>query len=601
MDPLLRLSITNTIGAAAIALLALVSALLLRRPALTHFLWLLVLVKLLTPPAFSIPIHLRAATQHVAPHPVALFEPAVQDKRPGQFSRDSGAEFGTATSMPAAQPHRTFWQRVEAVDFTRIFFATWIFGSIFCVAIAAIRLRRFHRILSFADPAPPDVIERVASLACKLGIRRPPATLFISAPVSPMLLGGFSRPRLLIPRRLWEHLDDRQREALLLHELAHMRRLDHLVRGVELLATVLYWWNPLTWLARRQLRIAEELCCDAWVTHALPAARDDYAAALVEAIDFASASRPALPLLASGVGEFKHLQRRLLMIRNGTTNRKMGWTALIGCAALVAVPLSLTRAQDAGKTLPPQTQPAEKPAANEKQADDKLQKALDRRVPDLNFEGVALADVLDFVRDVSGINIYVNWKELAAADIDKNTPITLRLRNVETSTALRQILAQADAKTRLRYKVENNVVQIGLAETAAPPAWDLTNIKVKDKQMQAQLDRVMPELNFQGVSLSDVVDFMRDVSGANIVPNWKSLEAAGIDRNSPVTLRVRNIHFSKALSLVFQEAAGGPDKLLFEVNGGVINILGAPAAPPATEKLHEVKPAPDAAPINSPR
>ena len=61
----------------------------------------------------------------------------------------------------------------------------------------------------------------------------------------------------------------------------------------------------------------------------------------------------------------------------------------------------------------------------------------------------------------------------------------------------------------------------------------------EDRAVQAQLDRPLPELQFDGVGFSDVIDFLRDVSGANIFVNWKSLEAAGVDRNAPVTARLR--------------------------------------------------------------
>ena len=46
------------------------------------------------------------------------------------------------------------------------------------------------------------------------------------------------------------------------HELAHVRRRDYLVRWVEWLACVCFWWNPVVWWAQRNLRAMEEICCD---------------------------------------------------------------------------------------------------------------------------------------------------------------------------------------------------------------------------------------------------------------------------------------------------------------------------------------------------
>ncbi len=93
-----------------------------------------------------------------------------------------------------------------------------------------------------------------------------------------------------------------------------------------------------------------------------------------------------------------------------------------------------------------------------------------------------------------------------------------------------------------------------------------------DQATQAQLDKKLPELNFQAIGFSDVVDFLRDVTGANIFVNWRALEAAGIDRNTPVTARLRDIRFSKALTTILSDVGGGTVKLGYTIDEGVITI-----------------------------
>lgn len=97
----------------------------------------------------------------------------------------------------------------------------------------------------------------------------------------------------------------------------------------------------------------------------------------------------------------------------------------------------------------------------------------------------------------------------------------------------------------------------------------------EDRAVQAQLDRTLPELTFDGVGFSDVIDFLRDVSGANIFVNWKTLEGAGIDRNAPVTAKLRNVKFSKALSIILDSVGGGTTKLGYTIDEGVIEIATA--------------------------
>jgi general secretion pathway protein D len=96
-----------------------------------------------------------------------------------------------------------------------------------------------------------------------------------------------------------------------------------------------------------------------------------------------------------------------------------------------------------------------------------------------------------------------------------------------------------------------------------------------DRLTVAQLDHSLPALQFDAVGFSDVIDFLRDVSGANLFVNWKSLEAAGIDRNTPVSASLRNIKFSKALSIILESVGGGAAKLGYTVDEGVITISTA--------------------------
>ena len=96
----------------------------------------------------------------------------------------------------------------------------------------------------------------------------------------------------------------------------------------------------------------------------------------------------------------------------------------------------------------------------------------------------------------------------------------------------------------------------------------------EDAALQALLDRKLPELRFNANSFSDVIDFLRDITGANIYVDWKSLEAASISRDAPVTTKLRDIKFSKALKLIFKNVEGEQEdqKLGYAIDEGVITI-----------------------------
>jgi general secretion pathway protein D len=98
---------------------------------------------------------------------------------------------------------------------------------------------------------------------------------------------------------------------------------------------------------------------------------------------------------------------------------------------------------------------------------------------------------------------------------------------------------------------------------------------LKDQQVRAQLDRPLPEVNFDEVAFADVIDFFRDVTGANVFVNWKALEGAGVNRTTTVSARLRNVRFSKALTVILDSASGGKAKLGFIIDDGVVTISTA--------------------------
>lgn len=365
MEAILRIALSNTLLAAMLALLALAVSRTFRRPALSHALWLIVLLKLITPPLWNIALPLIPAqktqkpplpptelsmppAEIVEPVRVAVAEPMASAQ--AEAAGDWMIEKAVNPAAPAAvmSPLRG---RLNAADWLMI---SWGGGSALCVAIIVLRVRRFTRLLRFAGGADAHVQMLARALCMRLGMKKFPRVWFVPGPLCPMLWAFGGDARLLIPTGLWERLDEQGRSTLLLHELAHYRRGDHWIRGLELLITILFWWNPIAWWARHELREAEEQCCDAWVIWTLPRAARDYAIALMEAIDFVSSARLAVPVLASPMGEFHDLKRRLLMIKQNAAPRALGWTGFsMMCAlSLLLLPLSATLAQQTERPQP---------------------------------------------------------------------------------------------------------------------------------------------------------------------------------------------------------------------------------------------------------
>jgi len=89
--------------------------------------------------------------------------------------------------------------------------------------------------------------------------------------------------------------------------------------------------------------------------------------------------------------------------------------------------------------------------------------------------------------------------------------------------------------------------------------------------LQAQLSRTLPELKLDGVTLGDALDFIRDVSGVNLYVDWKTLEASGVSRETPINVRLRAVSLRKALNTIMAEAGGG-DQIGWTSDAGVITV-----------------------------
>jgi tetratricopeptide (TPR) repeat protein len=122
--------------------------------------------------------------------------------------------------------------------------------------------------------------------------------------------------------------------TVLAHELAHLRRRDHWSAWFELVVQGLHFWNPLFWLARRNLHRAAELACDGWAVARFPAERRAFAGALVATAERASAR--FVPRAAQAIGsDARDFEERLVRILHADPSPRR-WRGALAAAGLVA-------------------------------------------------------------------------------------------------------------------------------------------------------------------------------------------------------------------------------------------------------------------------
>jgi beta-lactamase regulating signal transducer with metallopeptidase domain len=346
--------LSNAAIAAVLALVALAVGRAFRSPAVRHAAWLIVLLKLVTPPLFGVPLTVLPATWAAPPAEpsavYALISPAVDPAW--------RAPAGDGPAAPAA------WERYRPDGAAGWAVVGWAAGAAGWFAWQGRRVVRFRRRVARAEDAPPEVEAAAARIAEALGIARPPAVKVATGIGSPMLWGWGRGTVVLFPRDLLARLSPEARDTLLAHELAHFLRRDHWVRVLEFVATGLYWWHPAVWLARHGIEAAEEECCDAWVVAGLAASPRRYAEALLAAVDFeAELRRPCLPPGACAASRSARLlQRRLLAIIDAKRPRRLRGAAVawaVVAAALLTRPV--LRAAAPEPVAPPETPVAAEP------------------------------------------------------------------------------------------------------------------------------------------------------------------------------------------------------------------------------------------------
>lgn len=292
--------------------------------------WLAVLVCALIPIR---PFSPRPAVT-LSPAPVAravevpVFAPRQTDTPVAPVSQPAAAGFvpvytgSTVSASSAVQPARTLqWSTVLCMVYLTGA-ALMLLGSLAHHARYLRMLRRWRKPIS-----DRRILALYDALRDEMGIRRTIPIYLCQAVDSPMIAGIF-RPCILLPEN---HLNLSELRLVLRHELTHYQRGDLYVKLLELLCVSLHWYNPLIYLARREIDYACEASCDERVMRG--ASLDDrqyYSETIITVIRRQRARGTVLS--TSFYGGKRGMKNRILTIMD-TRARRLG--ALLLCPVLV--------------------------------------------------------------------------------------------------------------------------------------------------------------------------------------------------------------------------------------------------------------------------
>jgi beta-lactamase regulating signal transducer with metallopeptidase domain len=299
----------STLFAIAIAMLA-VFVLRHNRATERYWLWLAASLKFLVP--FSV---LMSAGNRLG---AALS----YELHPGWW-----AQAVVRVSEPFAQQVETFGQTGTMTDsFTHLPATLWLLGlwASGVLATLAIWYWRWQAIARAIGEAVPmrDSIEltTLRALERQLGVRKPITMLQSASSLEPGVVGIF-KPVLLWPVGISSHLAPEHLQAVIAHEVWHVRRRDNLAAALHMLVEAVFWFHPLVWWLGARLVHERERACDEKVLE-LGSERAIYAESILKTCRFCVSS--PLPMLSGVTGA--QLKQRIIDIMTGDPMRAMGFS-----------------------------------------------------------------------------------------------------------------------------------------------------------------------------------------------------------------------------------------------------------------------------------
>jgi len=320
--------------------------------------WMLILVKLVLPTTFSsptgmiywfgdkvpgfiteaasIPEKIASFIQRIKPmsetppYGTEIFIRPLPVISPGHIGKTS-AEF-TLESSPATEP--VSWQGFALL--------AWLIVVTAMLLLLIRRMFLVKDILAKSKNPSDSMINTLNRCRKQMGVHRPIFLRISRIAAGPSVCGLF-RPTIIIPQNLLSRLKREDLRTILLHELAHIKRGDLWISLIQTILQIVYFYNPLLWVANVIIRKVREQAVDEMVLVAMGEKAEDYPQSLLN-ISRMTFSRPALSLRLIGVSESKKaLERRIMNMLNRPIPKssKLGHLGLIAIVVIGAVILPM--------------------------------------------------------------------------------------------------------------------------------------------------------------------------------------------------------------------------------------------------------------------
>jgi len=229
----------------------------------------------------------------------------------------------------------------------------WSLGVLFLSIRLAWGAGQLYRLRRRGEAVGGAVAATVDALAARMGIRRPVAVWMSALADGPSVV-GWIRPLVLLPSGAMLGLTTEQLEAVLAHELAHIRRYDYAVNLVQMLIETLLFYHPAVWWVSARIRHERELCCDDLAVESCGNALC-YARALTR-LERLRLTAPGMAMSATGSPLLYRIQRLMGAGAEYRPSRLPAVLAIMVGVGCLALNVHWAKAQEAPK--PQQQEPA---------------------------------------------------------------------------------------------------------------------------------------------------------------------------------------------------------------------------------------------------
>ena len=223
------------------------------------------------------------------------------------------------------------------------FVSVWLAGIIlFSMRISGgiwqLNKYRRHRL----SKVPEEWARRFETICVRIGASKVVELLSSKTLSTPIAVGVF-RPVIIVPAAMFLQIEPRQLEAIIVHELIHIRRHDPLVNVIQIAIETVFFYHPGIWWISRQVRREREFAADAAVLEIFEDGNLTYAAALASLEEIRLSADQTVPSIAAAANGGSLMQRIQRILNEKTEKRNAGsaWSAGAAIVLISAVLLTV--------------------------------------------------------------------------------------------------------------------------------------------------------------------------------------------------------------------------------------------------------------------